>query len=116
MTIARATDSSETETISFTYVSSSGAVTLPIALTAIPSAIDTGVILPAYDSGVASRIESAHSEHTPMINTSGRTLLIAVATPAAYPPPPTGIITESKSELCASTSKPATPCPAIIRS
>ena len=49
-----------------------------------------------------------------MILTPGFMVLIAFATPAIKPPPPTGITAASRSGTCSNISKPIVPCPAKI--
>ena len=61
--------------MSSTHWSSSGCVSSPGALTAIPSAI----------------VRDVSATCTPITSTSGRADLTAIATPLQSPPPPTGI-------------------------
>ncbi len=107
-TIASATSSSPTTHSSSTSRSTSGRVTSPGRLMAMPSAI-VAVLVAA--SG------RAYGEHaftcTPVTSTSGRTALIAPATPLTRPPPPIGMITLARSGTSASSSSPSVAWPRI---
>ena len=87
----------------------------PGRLTAIPSAI---VSADAASIGSPAAIDSGNGAHaaawTPTICTDGLASLIASATPAASPPPPTGITTFARSGTSSSSSSPSEPWPATI--
>ena len=72
----------------------SASVSSPGRLTAMPSAI---VSAGSTATGSPSRSESANGAQaaawTPTTSTSGRCVLIAIATPLTSPPPPTGTMT-----------------------
>ncbi len=74
-----------------------------------PLGMVTGVMLLA--SAAAWKARRAVS--TPTIFTSGRNSLMAQATPAINPPPPTGTTTASNCGHCSSNSRPMVPCPAM---
>ena len=62
------------------------------------------------------RNQTAHVEgSTPMTSTSGCISLIAIATPAIRPPPPTGTRTASTSGHCSRISSPIDPfCDSLV--
>ena len=64
----------------------------------------------ASESGYAA----APAACTPTTRTSGRSALIARATPPSSPPPPVGTSTVRTSGACSSTSRPRVPCPATM--
>ena len=87
----------------------------PGRLIAMPSAI---VSAEAASIGSPARIDSGNGAHaaawTPTICTSGLASLIASATPAHSPPPPTGMTTLARSGTSSSSSSPSEPWPATI--
>ena len=89
--------------------------TSPGRATAMPSAI---VVIRSRATGTPCRSDSgkaaASSAWTPITRTSGRSDLIAMATPAISPPPPVGISTVVASGAWARTSSPTVPWPATM--
>ena len=87
----------------------------PGRLTAMPSAIVSAVWA---SIGFPASIEAGNGAQaaawTPTIWTSGRAALIASATPAHRPPPPTGMTTFARSGTSSSSSRPSEPWPATI--
>mmetsp|Transcript_3394 Transcript_3394/g.8086 ORF Transcript_3394/g.8086 Transcript_3394/m.8086 type:complete len:215 (+) Transcript_3394:420-1064(+) len=87
----------------------------PTVGTARPSArvgvVTAGDGLPALSA--AEKLAQV-SVSTPMIWTSGRSDLMASATPAIRPAPPTGTTTTSTSGTCSRISSPMEPAPATI--
>ena len=82
----------------------------------MPSAIvDAGDSVTRVRASSARCIDGSDSAWTPITRTSGRTLLIASATPAMSPPPPTGTRMASMSGRCSRSSSPSEPCPATTR-
>ena len=108
--IASAVSSSPTITNSSASSVRIGSVIPPGRLTAMPSAI---VSAEEASIGSPAAIDSGNGAHaaacTPTICTSGLTSLIASATPAASPPPPTGITTLARSGTSSSSSRPSEP-------
>ena len=89
----------------------------PGRLTAMPSAIVSALIA---SIGMPALIDAGNGAQaaawTPTIDTSGLAALIASATPAHRPPPPTGITTLARSGTSSSNSRPSEPWPATIAS
>ena len=94
---------------------SSGSVMPPGRLTAMPSAI---VSAACASIGSPALIDAGNGAQaaawTPTICTSGLAALIASATPAHSPPPPTGMTTLARSGTSSSSSSPSEPWPATI--
>src|SRR5918999_2890072 len=114
-TIASATSSSSTTATPSSHSRSSSSVSSPGRLIAIPSAIvsavSTGIARPcSSDAGYGAHAAT----WTPTTSTSGRSDLIAIATPEASPPPPTGTTTFARSGTCSSSSSPSEPWPATM--
>ena len=101
--------------MSSSHSPSSGSVRSPGRLTAIPSAI---VSAESAATGSPRRSDSGYGAHaatcTPTTSTSGRADFTAIATPAASPPPPTGMTTRARSGTCSSSSSPSDPWPATM--
>jgi hypothetical protein len=113
-TMASATSSSGTTTTSSSQRRTSGRVSSPGRLTAIPSAIVSALSTPTgsprrSDSGKAATLSTC----TPTTSTWGRADLTAIATPLASPPPPTGTTTLARSGMSSSSSSPSVPWPAM---
>ena len=90
ITMASAMASSSTATISSTQCSTSGPVSSPRCLTAMPSAsVTTGP-----EAGASPRYGEHTAACTPITRTAGSSDLTAIATPDARPPPPSGTTTQ----------------------
>ena len=108
--MAWATSSSETVTISSTYSETSGSVSSPGRLTAIPSQI---VLTARAPIGCFAATESGYgaqrSDCTPTTRASGIRSLIAIAIPATSAPPPIATTTSRVLGACAAISSPIVP-------
>ncbi len=115
--MASTISSSVTATISCTCRWTSGKVSSPGRLTAMPSAIVCARTAASICPCCTDRTNAAQPvAWTPTTRTPGSSAVSASAEPASRPPPPHGTTTRSTSGTCSASSSPTVPCPAMMRS